>query len=71
MNATLIPSLSSLKYSPALQETWKVYETHAMGMDELAPISLGAKSNFGNMGATLVDALDTLWMLGLKDEFQR
>ena len=29
------------------------------------------KNSFGGMGATLVDSLDTLWLLGLKDAFQR
>ena len=29
------------------------------------------KDSFGGMGATLVDSLDTLWLLGMKDAFQR
>ena len=29
------------------------------------------KNSFGGMGATLVDSLDTLWLLGLKDAFHR
>ena len=27
--------------------------------------------SFGGLGATIIDALDTLWMLGFKDEFYR
>jgi mannosyl-oligosaccharide alpha-1,2-mannosidase len=38
--------------------------------DELAPISGGAKDTFGGWGATLVDSLDTLWIMGLNKEFE-
>ena len=55
------------------QESWKVYEQYAMGEDELAPLSLKGKTSisFGGMAATLIDSLDTLWMLDMKDEFSR
>ena len=53
------------------QETWAVYEKHAMGQDELMPLTLEGKSVFGDLAATLVDSLDTLWMMGLKPEFDR
>ena len=29
------------------------------------------KQSFGGLGATLVDTLDTLWLMDLKDEFQK
>ena len=53
-----------------MQETWAVYSKYAMGSDELAPVSLKGKNPFGNLGAMIVDSLDTLWMFGLKEEFQ-
>ncbi|KAM0308617.1 hypothetical protein ACHAPQ_012641, partial [Fusarium lateritium] len=37
--------------------------------DELMPISIKGKDNFGGWAATLVDSLDTLWIMGLKEEF--
>ena len=37
--------------------------------DELAPISGGSKNTFGGWSATLVDSLDTLWIMDMKDEF--
>ena len=38
--------------------------------DELAPISGQPRTTqFGGWGATLVDSLDTLWILDMKDEF--
>ncbi|KUL82573.1 hypothetical protein ZTR_09353 [Talaromyces verruculosus] len=38
--------------------------------DEVAPISGQAHDPFGGWAATLVDTLDTLWIMGLKDEFE-
>jgi mannosyl-oligosaccharide alpha-1,2-mannosidase len=42
-----------------------------MGYDELKPQSRVGSNAFGGLGATAIDSLDTLWMLGLKDEFAR
>jgi mannosyl-oligosaccharide alpha-1,2-mannosidase len=48
---------------------WKSYQERAWTKDELAPISGGAKDTFASWGATLVDSLDTLWIMGLKQEY--
>jgi hypothetical protein len=53
----------------AMKHIWKSYKEFAFGMDELHPISKRGSSNWGGMGTTLVDALDTLWLMGMKDEF--
>lgn len=37
--------------------------------DELTPISAQGKDTFGGWAATLVDSLDTLWIMDLKQEF--
>ncbi len=50
--------------------SWKGYMDHAWLRDEVAPISGKYKDTFGGWAATLVDALDTLWILGLKDDFE-
>lgn len=48
---------------------------HAWGSNELKPISKRGHtaSIFGasSSGATVVDALDTLYIMGMKDEFER
>lgn len=49
---------------------WGNYRQKAMGMDELLPKSGRGQNNWGNMGVTLVDALDTLWLMDLKDDFE-
>lgn len=51
------------------ERCWKSYRDRAWTKDELAPISGGSRSTFGGWGATLVDSLDTLWIMGMKDEF--
>ena len=38
--------------------------------DEVLPVKGGYKDTFGGWAATLVDALDTLWIMGLKEDFE-
>jgi mannosyl-oligosaccharide alpha-1,2-mannosidase len=49
---------------------WSGYKKYAWTHDELTPVSNGTKDPFCGWAATLVDALDTLWIMGLKDEFE-
>ncbi|KAH8888782.1 hypothetical protein GQ53DRAFT_808170 [Thozetella sp. PMI_491] len=49
--------------------SWAGYKKNAWLSDEVAPLSGDKKDPFGGWAATLVDALDTLWIMGLKDEF--
>ncbi|KAF1930161.1 glycoside hydrolase family 47 protein [Didymella exigua CBS 183.55] len=51
------------------ERSWKAYKDYAWKQDELLPISGGLKTTFGGWGATLVDSLDTLWVMGLRDGF--
>ena len=53
----------------ALKRSWKAYRRKAWMQDELTPLTGGSKTPFGGWAATLVDALDTLWIAGLRDEF--
>ncbi|PTB63349.1 glycoside hydrolase family 47 protein [Trichoderma citrinoviride] len=48
---------------------WASYKRLAWKADELAPVSGGKKNPFGGWAATLVDSLDTLWLMGMKPEF--
>ena len=50
--------------------SWAGYKKKAWSQDELSPISGRYRNPFNGWGATLVDSLDTLWMMGLKDEFE-
>lgn len=51
------------------QKCWQSYKKHAWMRDELEPISGGGKDTFGGWAATLVDSLDTLWIMGLRKDF--
>ncbi|GJN01826.1 hypothetical protein PR202_ga19127 [Eleusine coracana subsp. coracana] len=59
------------KVKEAMLHAWNSYVKYAWGMDELQPQSKKGINSFGGLGATLVDSLDTLYIMGLKDEFQK
>jgi mannosyl-oligosaccharide alpha-1,2-mannosidase len=54
----------------AMKHAWSGYKKYAFGADELLPLSKEAGGYWGGLGVTLVDSLDTLWLMGLKDEFR-
>ena len=51
--------------------SWQGYKDHAWMADEVGPLSGQSHNFFGGWAATLVDSLDTLWILNLEDEFAR
>ncbi|XP_026198487.1 mannosidase, alpha, class 1B, member 1b [Anabas testudineus] len=53
----------------AFRHAWKGYKDFAWGHDELRPVSKSYNEWFG-LGLTLIDAMDTMWILGLKEEFE-
>ena len=53
----------------AFKHAGRAYKMYAWGKDELRPISKGSNEQY-NLGLTLVDALDTMWLMGLSDEFE-
>lgn len=50
----------------AFRHAWQGYKDFAWGHDELRPLSKSYSEWFG-LGLTLIDALDTMWILGLKE----
>ena len=52
------------------KRSWSGYKEFAWGHDEVMPVSGSKKDPFAGWGATLVDALDSLWIMGMKDEFE-
>lgn len=53
----------------SMQFVWQNYRSHAWGFDELRPVSGSGRNNWGGIGMTLVDSLDTLWIMDMKTEF--
>ncbi|KAJ1824619.1 hypothetical protein GGH91_000626 [Coemansia sp. RSA 2671] len=50
---------------------WDGYKRYAYGADEIDVVNKAPKTTRNGWGATLVDALDTLWIMDMKDEFWR
>lgn len=59
------------KVKDAMIHAWSSYEKYAWGQDELQPQTKNGVNSFGGLGATLIDALDTLYIMGLDEQFQR
>lgn len=53
----------------AFKRSYDAYRKYAWMRDELTPVSGSAKDPFGGWAATLVDSLDTLWIMGFRDDF--
>lgn len=53
----------------AMRHAWNGYREHAFGKDEVQPISGESNTRWEGLGTTLVDSLDTLWLMGMKKEF--
>lgn len=58
------------------RHAWNSYVKYAFGANELKPVSRRSHSAniFGRntqLGATIVDSLDTLYMMGMLDEYKR
>lgn len=54
----------------AMAHAWSGYRSKAWGADELKPRSGSRQDNWGGMGMTLLDSLDTLYVMGMLDEFK-
>ncbi|XP_054995043.1 mannosyl-oligosaccharide 1,2-alpha-mannosidase IC isoform X2 [Sorex araneus] len=61
------------KIKEMMQFAWQNYKRYAMGKNELRPLTKDGYegSMFGGLnGATVIDSLDTLYLMELKEEFQ-
>lgn len=52
----------------AFMHSWNGYKDHAWMRDEVSPQTGGYQDSFSGWGATLVDSLDALIIMGLDDE---
>ncbi|KAK6386615.1 hypothetical protein LTR65_008814 [Meristemomyces frigidus] len=53
----------------AFLRCWSAYRERAWLSDELLPLAGHSRDHFGGWAATLVDTLDTLWIMGLKEQY--
>lgn len=54
----------------AFIKSWNAYKAKAWGQDELAPLTGTGKKTLNGWGAQIIDVLDMLWIMNLKDDFQ-
>uniref|UniRef100_A0A0A9EX79 alpha-1,2-Mannosidase n=1 Tax=Arundo donax TaxID=35708 RepID=A0A0A9EX79_ARUDO len=71
-NSPLQPSPSEWtsrqkKVKEAFEHAWSGYRNYAMGYDELMPLSHRGVDGLGDLGATVVDSLDTAIIMGADD----
>uniref|UniRef100_A0A1I8PBE7 alpha-1,2-Mannosidase n=1 Tax=Stomoxys calcitrans TaxID=35570 RepID=A0A1I8PBE7_STOCA len=52
----------------AFRHSWNGYKKYAWGHDNLKPMSESSYDWFG-LGLTIIDSLDTMYIMGLEDEF--
>merc|ERR1711991_632989 len=54
----------------AMKHAWDGYVKFAWGKDELKPVSK-THQNWLDIGLTIIDSLDTLWIMDMKEEFNK
>ena len=71
MRSVRLARLAAVKAS--FDRSWKGYKDTAWMADEVQPVSATPRNDLEKLGgwaATLVDALDSLWIMGMYDEFR-
>lgn len=63
-----ISKLTTIKES--FKHAWNGYKQYGLPHDEVKPVTKSFADPFMGWGATLVDTLDTLWLMGLEQEFE-
>ncbi|KIL65318.1 glycoside hydrolase family 47 protein [Amanita muscaria Koide BX008] len=58
-----------LQVTAAYKHALAGYLAHAFPNDELAPISGNYTNKYNGWGVSLIDSLDTMWIMGLREEF--
>ncbi|CAH2265563.1 jg10096 [Pararge aegeria aegeria] len=62
------------KVAEMMRHAWNNYKLYAWGKDELKPMSkrahLTSISRGGDLGTTIVNSMDTLYLMGMNNEFQ-
>eukprot|EP01062_Namystynia_karyoxenos_P061527 TRINITY_DN5387_c0_g2_i1.p1 TRINITY_DN5387_c0_g2~~TRINITY_DN5387_c0_g2_i1.p1 ORF type:complete len:936 (+),score=370.41 TRINITY_DN5387_c0_g2_i1:100-2808(+) len=57
----------------AMRSAWRAYDKYAWGLDELKPNAKTGHQWVGGKGTgiSIVDSLGTLWLMGLREEFEK
>ncbi|XP_030762202.1 mannosyl-oligosaccharide alpha-1,2-mannosidase IA-like [Sitophilus oryzae] len=75
LGAVVDNSLRRLKVKQMMKHAWDNYVRYAWGKNELRPVSKRGHNGsvFGSqpLGASILDGLDTLYMMGMMEEFKQ
>ena len=55
----------------AFLHAWNGYERFAFGSDELRPLSHTSSDRWGGLSISMVDAMDTMWLMQLEAPYER
>eukprot|EP01129_Flabellula_baltica_P017219 TRINITY_DN947_c0_g1_i2.p1 TRINITY_DN947_c0_g1~~TRINITY_DN947_c0_g1_i2.p1 ORF type:complete len:485 (+),score=85.87 TRINITY_DN947_c0_g1_i2:35-1489(+) len=55
----------------AFKFAWDGYSKYAWGKDEIKPVSNRGDNNWGGLGATIVDSIDTILIMNLEEDYQK
>ena len=64
------PHPLALEIRQGMQDAFRAYQRDAWKADEYKPVTRNGENTFGGKGLTIIDSLDTLWLMGLLDEFE-
>ncbi|ORX57557.1 seven-hairpin glycosidase [Hesseltinella vesiculosa] len=65
------PDARAAEVKNAFQYAWTNYVNHTFGSDEIQPVTGMASNSRNGWGASIFDGLDTLLIMGLKDEYEQ
>lgn len=68
-NDLVLCNVRKNKVKDAMIHSWNAYKLYAYGKDEIQPMTKSGVDNWGGIANTLVDSLDTLWLMNMTDEF--
>ena len=68
---TLEKQEESNEIRTGMQRAFQAYMRDAWKSDEYKPVSKHGVNTFGGKGLTIIDSLDTLWLMGLTDEYAK
>ncbi|KAH7385646.1 glycoside hydrolase [Pyrenochaeta sp. MPI-SDFR-AT-0127] len=68
-SAAAVQEQRRLEVKRVFEKSWGSYRKQAWMKDALKPISGEFVDQFSGWAATLVDSLDSLWIMGMRDEF--
>ena len=64
------PDATGLEIREGMQHAFQAYMRDAWKADEYLPVQKRGTNTFGGKGLTIIDSLDTLFIMGLKTEFK-